>query len=282
MKKYFFALLSCLLGFVNAPASAPSPDLLSSPLSPQLFDLLDLTDVYCDMTLPAIVEATQKAWLRKEGTERWEVQESYSPKKQEKIAELCDQMGFFEEVPPTQMHYTYCCIFGAALPSVKARILYAKELWERGIRFDRVVLLTGDRPLDVRIDQIPELDGGHFENETDAIVALYAALTLPEGFRALPVTVVATPKIGSKRPSTWDTLRQWLSANPMPGTCLMVSNQPWVKYQDAVARCSLPEEFPLKTVGAKSLPSYRLRAGVMLDNVARWLYAENQLQMKSK
>jgi hypothetical protein len=251
----------------------------SWPITPQLCELLDVTGITCDRTLPAIVEATQNAWLRKAGSERWEIIEFYTQSQQKQIAELCDKMGFFGEALPQNQHYAYCCILGAALPTARARILYVKELWEQGVRFDHVILLTGDRNLDDRIDLVPELDLLP-RNESAAIELLYSRLPLPQEMRELPVTLIDTPKKDLRRPSTCDTITEWMNQSPRPGNCLFISNQPWVKYQKAVVGCYLSKEFPFEVVGPKASSMFRKRAAVMLDNVARWLYAEYELSQR--
>jgi hypothetical protein len=270
-----FLSFLCLSAFCFMPSAFPD-----DVLTPQLFSLLELTGVEIqEQTLPSIVEATQKSWLRKDGIERWEISEFYTQNQQREIADLCDKMGFFQEVQPKERHYNYCCILGAALPTARARILYAKELWERGIRFDQIILLTGDRDLDDRIDKVPELEV-YPHNEAAAIGLLYRILPLPDEMKDVPMTLIETPKIGSKRPSTSDTVAQWMNQNPQPGTCLFVSNQPWIKYQRAVVEPQMRKAISFEVVGPQASTSYRKRASVMLDNIARWLYAENECLLK--
>jgi len=267
---------SLLLGFFSC-AFRVTTFASEDVLSPQLFALLEISGLQTiEQSLPAIVEATQQTWLRKDGSERWEIVEFYTRHQQEQIAELCDKMGFFDEVQPQSKHYTYCCILGAALPTARARILYAKELWEQGIRFDQIILLTGDRNLDDRIDWVPELNVLP-TNEATAIDFLYSALPLPQEMRNVPVALINTPKKDFRRPSTIDTITHWMDQSPQPGSCLIISNQPWIKYQKAIAECCMKKDFLFEVAGPKASSIYRRRAAVMLDNVARWLYAENEL-----
>jgi len=46
-------------------------------LNSSLLDLLDLLHIPLDNTLASIMRATQEAWVRKPGTERWLIQEQY-------------------------------------------------------------------------------------------------------------------------------------------------------------------------------------------------------------
>ena len=76
------------------------------------------------------------------------------------------------------------------------------------------------------------------------------------------------------RANTEDTLRHWLTTDPIPGTCLAVSSQPFVGYQHSVARTVLPVNFEIETVGDISAEDEPL--AVYLDTVARWLYQEKK------
>ncbi len=248
-------------------------------ISTDLEKLLELTDIQCERSLSKIVEATQQAWLRPAGKERWEVSEKYNDAKQREIFECCKRMGLLDEVRPKNKNYHYCCILGAALPTVALRLTFAAKLWQEGITFHELVFLTGDRPLDERIDHVPYLRTLP-ENETDGMKALYEAMLLPEGFRRLPLTVVNAPKRanieGVQRPTTYDTLIHWLKDKPKPGTSLFVSNQPYVAYQNAVVGNAMPAMFTFETVGCATKEGYFLRASLLLDTLARFLYQENE------
>jgi hypothetical protein len=261
--------LCAFLVFLNLTFGLPATD---EVLSEELFSLLEITGVSVpDRTLESVVAATQKDWLRKPGTERWEIVDSYPEDQQLLIANLCDKMGFFSEVRPSLDNYTHCCILGATLPTAKARMLYAKELWESGVRFEEIVLLTGIRPLDAKVDEVPEFESLP-RDEAEGMLKLFHTLDIPEKMRELPVVLICSPAEGGRRPNTQDTILEWMKRPLKQGACLLISNQPWVKYQRAIAKAAL--KLPFEAVGPKAHPSYSNRAAVMLDNVARWLYAD--------
>jgi len=247
-------------------------------VSQELVELLQITGVQCERTLPKIVEATQKAWLRPSGKERWEVEEQYDAAQQRQIVEICKRMGLLAEIRPKKAHYRYCCIFGAALPTIEKRLEFAAKLSQEGIVFQELVFLTGDRDLDERIDRVSFLVTLP-KNETEGMVALYESMLLPAIFKSVPMNIVNTPKrstqMGWLRPNTYDTLVYWLKSLPMPGTVLFISNQPYVCYQNATARNVLPGTFDFETVGCEASQGYFLRASLLLDTIARWLYLEN-------
>jgi hypothetical protein len=250
-------------------------------ITPELKELLDITGVRCERSLPEIVKATQKAWLRPHGKERWQVEETYDEPTRERIVQICQKMGLLDAIRPKQTHYRYCCILGAALPTVVKRIEFAAQLHDEGIAFDEIVFLTGDRDLDEAIDKVSILDELP-KNETQGMIALYAVMDLPERFKRLPLHVVDVPKIATEkglvRPNTQSTMVYWTKKVIDRGSVLFISNQPYICYQNAVACMVMPETLSFETVGFAINKSYYLRASLLLDTVARWLYQENQLQ----
>ena len=81
---------------------------------------------------------------------------------------------------------------------------------------------------------------------------------------------------GERRPNTTDTIVDWISRSPKPGSCLVISNQPYVLYQGAVVRVVCPQ-FQVDTVGKAARPE-GLKSVDVLDSIAKWLYGENLIQ----
>lgn len=256
-------------------ACLPQPIAASTMELPQeLYTLLDICGVEHDSTLPSIVQATQSAWLRKQGQERWQLEEKdFGAENNKKIRRLIERMGFIHEKSPECTHYTYCLILGSTLPSFQKRLNYVRTLWERGVRFEQIMILTGDRDLDPVADHISQEH--NCRNETQGSRFIYENTQLPDDLRALPLFVIDSPKQpspkGLTRPTTIDTIQDWLALRLPLGTCLLVSNQPQVLYQDSVVRCLL--RYPFSTVGPATTAEKNSLA-VLLDTVARWLYQQ--------
>ncbi len=160
---------------------------------------------------------------------------------------------------------------------MQMRLDYLKQLWNEGFRFSEIVWLTGDRPLDGRVDSLLE----RCSNESQAARILWEEADLPEAMRSLPVTFVAVPMKGEgaslKRPDTKDTIYAWLAFEPEPCSALFVSDQPFCGYQFAVVKTVLPAafEFDLVGQGVDSL-THPAAAAITLDSIARWIYEENR------
>ncbi len=224
-----------------------------------------------------IIAETQKRWLRKAG-ERWEMAELSDEQKQT-VLDWATEQGMFSSEKPCRSSYDKALILGATTSRMKKRLNYLKELWEEGVRFREIVWLTGDRPLDSRVDDF--LD--RIDNESQAAHLLWEETDLPEEMRNLPVVFIAAPmkREGDtlKRPNTEDTLIAWLEKKPGPHTALFISDQPFCGYQFAVIDTCLPDyiSFDVAGKGTEGTPS----AAVTLDSLARRIYQES-LRSKKK
>jgi hypothetical protein len=264
---------------------------------PPLKTCLALCNITYDGTLSHIVQLTQKNWLRAPHQERWQ-QGEFATNEKEKFLDCFHQLHMVEEIRPQARHYTYALLLGGVATRMRTRLAYLLELWNNGVRFDHLIILVGERPLDPTAES-PEIlfdyknDLGPFakkewnpplefpQTETDAMVLILSQAQLPEEFQSLPIVIVDTPAQfieGSsdkkRRPTTADTIKQWLTGVPRPGSCLVISSQPFVGYQDSVVKTFLPTHFSVETVGAAAKDDIKI--ATMLDTLARWIYQENQ------
>lgn len=252
--------------------------------SEALVQLLSLTNIEHDGSLASIVQQTQKPeteWMRKEGSERWDIVDSNVENK-DQFFKLFNQLYLVDEITPQQEQYDYLLLMGAAYVRVKTRLEYTIKLWDKGVRFDMIVVLSGSRPLtDLELDALRldyNLDDGDFIPATEAQVMqfVYDKIDMPETMRKIPMILIDAPMKVSKtgtlaRPTTGDTVNLWMELKPAPGSCLVISNQPYVGYQDSVTKTLLPKTFTVETVGEKSEDT---KIGIYLDTLARNLYQD--------
>lgn len=179
--------------------------------------------------------------------------------------------------------------------SVRKRLAFLVREWNRGVRFDHIIMLAGQRPLDAELEslsvlydrknkELPIRQSWHEpqlppKTETEMMRMIFEQAQLPEALAKVQFRVIDTPMQkradGSVcRPTTGDTVNAWLAQNPEPGNCLVISNQPYVAYQDSVMRCLMPKSFTIETIGSNDQETERL--STLLDTVARTLYQEYQ------
>lgn len=267
MKKWLFLLTSslCSLGF-------------ASPIQDRKIDPVALSQLALALGIPQdadIVVETQKRWLRKVNQERWEIGELSSDQRT-LVLNWASEQGIFTSWQPASKVYDKALILGAPTSRMQMRLDYLKQLWNEGTRFKEIVWLTGDRPLDKRVDGLTD----RCSSESEAARIIWQETNLPEEMRSLSVVFVAAPmKIeGSfqKRPNTEDTIVAWLKLSPSPCKALFVSNQPFCGYQFSVIKASLPSAFLFDLVGQGFDPTgHPAAAAVTLDSLARWIYQED-------
>lgn len=271
MKKWFLSFLICLHSLTFA---SPIQDHTIDPNA--LSQLLSALDIHDSDT----IAATQKHWLRKAHQERWEIAE-LSLEQRRWVLDWAEKQGLFADWKPVLKSYDTALILGATTSRMQMRLDYLKKLWLEGTRFHEIVWLTGERPLDTRVDALTD----RCQNESDAARVIWEETILPKEMRALPVVFVSVPMKTEggalKRPNTEDTIVAWLKIAPKPCKALFVSDQPFCGYQFAVIKSSLPDSFQFDLVGSGVDPmSHPSAASVTLDSMARWLYQENLYQTR--
>ncbi|MBS0615482.1 MAG: hypothetical protein JSR58_02900 [Verrucomicrobia bacterium] len=250
-------------------------------VTPTLLEFLKEMKIQHDGTLPSMVDATLAAgWMRPLQVERWQIPD-LNVEQRGVVLSYAAKMGLFEPRYPEQKHYDYAIVMGGATFRMERRMKFLKEIWDKGTRFDRIVVLSGERPLDPAVEKIP--DG--CKTETEAAHAMWKTRDFPAELKGLPVTFIDTPMIavfgGKRRPGTADTITKWIKTHPKPGSCLIITNQPYINYQAATIRLLLPKGFTLEASGAGAVPA-ETNAADILDSIARWLYQEGQHPKNTK
>jgi len=269
-----------------------------------LCELLAKTGIVHNSTQQDIIAQTQKpqpeGWLRNPGSERFNMVDYYASRKEE-LRPLCVTLGLVSDVLPKKKYYDYVLMHGANMLTMRARIAFLVRIWQDGVRFKKLVFLTGQRDLDPVIEApalftdrqqtvLPIRADWQIDScllpttETAGIKVLYEQADVPVELRSVPVTIVDAPKTLNNdgqwvRPNTKGTVDTWLLSNPTPGVCLAISNQPFVGYQDATARALLPASFTLETVGVAA-PAASESVSIWLDSLARWLYSDARSKNK--
>jgi len=248
MKRFLLSLLSIFIGLNGAPH--PYQD---------IFDACGVS-----------VDRAADLWIQS-GKERWEYDKRYEYLRPT-LWPLFEKAGLLFEAAPQKERYDYALVYGALLSKVKSRIDYLSSLCKKGVSFKQFIFLTGERPL-----LASEKARCGFEWEWEMVEWAYLHSDLP---RDVPVVFIRSPGkwVEGKwvRPQTRDTVISWKETSPNPGSCLGISNQPYVGYQNAVMRSLLPADFEVETAGAAidGEPSVAL----ILDTIAKQLLNESVIK----
>lgn len=204
--------------------------------------------------------------LLQTGKEVWEMDRRFEEKRDQALP-LLAELQCIGTIRARKEHYSYALVLGATGYAMQKRLDFLYEEWERGVRFDQIVLLTGARDLDPKIEIVPE----GLQTETELFVYLFDRHPL-NGL--VPHVVIDSPKRGTLRPNTESTVAEWLKTSPIAGSCLAISTQPFVGRQEAVLRSVLPTCFDVEAIGPQMGQDYPL--SIYLDNFAKWILYEQK------
>jgi hypothetical protein len=203
-------------------------------------------------------DLSQETMKRPEGQARTDTTER--PEFTANRAELINALkaaGFISEAKPKLKHYDHVLLLGAKEPLAEGRMDTIRQLWEEGIRFDKIHLLGSDRPLDSTHEPIANVasdSGATLSTETEMLKAQYYSMRdkWQPDLKQVPTFAVNSYDREGHHANTKDTIETWFAAHPEPdhGNVLVISNQPFVAYQDAAVKSVLPAGFNVDTVGA--------------------------------
>lgn len=267
--------------------------------SANLIELLQVLKLPHDGTLNSIVSITQEKFFqtRSDGQrkERWELDE-VMPEFRGQVMPVLDRLGMLAEIAPSSDRYDYALMPGALVTRVRTRLKYLSDLWEKAVRSHKLVFLGSERPLaESRRETEILLDPNNQElpfraewqppqelptTELGMMQLVWDQANLPKDLRQVNTEWINAPMKSDPsggrplRPSTEDTIQEWLKTKPYAGTCIALSNNPHIAYQHSVLKTHLPKDFSLETVGPSA--SLNLPLAFYLGEMARWLYQERQ------
>lgn len=216
--------------------------------------------------------------------ERWELKEVEVSCPLDHFRQHLAACGFLNETKPSAKHYTCAVWPGALVTRAVARLADLVGAWNSGVRWQEIVVLGGKRPLQQDKESyeqccralnspIEDMSTRSFWENLNPQTELAMMRFLWSGFEKWhpkfgselkTVTFVDAPmkppaKEGGPpvRPSTEDTVREWLWTNPKPGSVLLSSGAPYSMAQDEAFWTLLePHGFTVETFGhaAPDLP----------------------------
>jgi Holliday junction resolvasome RuvABC DNA-binding subunit len=203
--------------------------------------------------LLSLVSATQDKFTIFSGKqERWDVRTSdwmKDNKNQFKVIEALKRLKMLDNVPPEFNTTKAICILGASTNAIITRFEYLEYLINLNIlSSDWLILIAGERY--ATPDRNGDLIDGKFKDltllaknlgkdvsqltETDLIFNLYKNSKI---YNKVATQIIDTPKKKLPRPTTETTvieLTKWLKKHPEVNRISFISNQPYVKYQQAI------------------------------------------------
>lgn len=234
-------------------------------------------------TLVQANEFAQKNLIRT--GERWDKQEEseINTRIREHESTLLNDLralNMVDAITPKQKHYTYALLMGALKMRVAQRLGYLEDLMQTGHTFDYIVLLGGERPLrDIEKEGLPETV--NTEGQMMAYLACQSPLLADKKILLVNAPMTQKPDGTFTRPTFEGTLTHFSEIAPQDGSCLVVSNNPYIVRPTKMAQRILDKSrFPTEGAG----PALNIEVtGILMvmDEFARTLY-EDTLQQNAQ
>ncbi|NGX40087.1 MAG: hypothetical protein KR126chlam1_01427 [Chlamydiae bacterium] len=229
----------------------------SGELKEPFIELLTLFEIPQDLPERKLLPLLLEHWIQKSPLSI-SFQRRLNEKEQEAFP-LLQELGCIDTISPKEPFYRYALIMGGNRGEVQKRLDFLYDEWKKGLRFVQVILLTDERVLPL-IEKHP--------------------------LKEIAPHIFVSSNPQKRKSIAARRITDWLDTNPTPGNCLVISSQPHIGYEEAVARLFLPETFSVEGVGApapfdpfdRSISQTPYPLLVYLDNIARWYIYESMTE----
>ena len=265
------AFLALVVGFTFFKTRTESAQIAGFEKT-DIEQLLKITGVTYDGTLNGLVQATQKAWLRPVGKELWEAEKIHEEKRAQ-LMPFFKKMGMVDVREPKKIFYTHILFMGATVPTMAKRLEDVQKIIASGVGYKNLAFLAGERQLTDTEKRFLMQRNWDTLPTTEATVfpRLFKEYGLPVEkmvFINAPATLL--PDGTMTRPGMKETVSQWLTNNPEPGSVLVVSSQPFCIYQQTMVASFLPKTFEVEVMGYQAPDTIAVSS--YLDSIARTLF----------
>ncbi len=233
----------------------------------------------------------QKFIARSNTQERWQAKplEWINYNKKQILADL-KILGFIDFIGPEQKNIDTFCILGSDALEISNRIEYVNSLIKNKTSTKAIILLAGERYVTKDIDGT-EVELKKIANkfniadwkkltETHLIQNEYSKSTLSNN-KNIKIHIIDTPKGDLPRPTTQTTiikLIEWLKDHKEIQNIIFVSNQPYVKYQEAMIHTVFKEknvDIKYEVVGNTAQDLDELQS--LVEGLGTYLWAKTPL-----
>ena len=217
---------------------------------------------------------SQKHFTIRTGTqERWEVQpHAWMINNKEQNLKILATLDMVQEVMPKMPSSDAICILGATLKRMEERLNYASSVVIKGFDTKNIILLAGERYATINVDgtqdELAEVAKTYNLIDHTKVIETHLAREAYKKsafYNDLPVEfnihVIDTPRGDLPRPTTQTTILElldFLKEHDDIKSITFVSNQPYVKYQQAVIKniiSSASSDIKFEVVGSAASTS---------------------------
>ena len=225
--------------------------------------------------------ATQQAnfrWIRPTGYERWNIYSILNDSQRARLTKIIKSSALAKAKMPTKKHYHAVVVLGATTSRVKTRMEFLMKLANYGVTWDKIFLLGSTRDLNTGTDQDQKMAVflrrmSAAETEIGMMQYLWSQINKPKFCSGIPVVSIQSgQRADGTRANTETSLVEMAKniENSQGKSILFISNNPYICYQDAVAKKVLNSFGVLVETVGEAMGSGESMENV-LDTVARCL-----------
>jgi len=264
-----------LLSFTGAIDKYPYAEVIGDNAAKEILEQEYSSSV---AALDVLKTITQAKWMRGEGLQRWQQEDSEEMQKNRaELMEVVQQLGVMDEIKPLKEKYDGALVLGATEKAIENRLGFVLQAFKNGAKFDKIYLLGGERELDDVKDEKSKAEGAKTEIEMMEKTIARESKNWPEELRNVEVVVVPTPKV---KASTIDILQTFLQqvGDDKHMDVLGFSSQPHVEAQKEAIQGGLAgSNITVDVVGKGIKDKDNIeRVNTVLDSQARRIYAGYQ------
>lgn len=284
------ALFSSLMVFSEDKSECKKPPLrdkiladdfkITQPIKRILYSM----GLSCDDDLKNVVKLTQQKWLKKNDTNTLEEVD----RKRENYIYQLKEAGCIDRILPSKKNYDYCLVLGGQYQTFTSRLQYLIDKWEEGVRFKSLVFLGEKRAVDFEKEKKMLLNNSNNQIRTKAIKKMpqieidmmkfiYENTEVPKEMRELKTVFIDGAMdildCDIVLPNIYNSILAWFyKEKPIAGSCLVVSSQPYVGYQESIVKEALNRNFEIEAIGDAAISDTKV--STYLETLAKWLYQE--------
>jgi hypothetical protein len=233
------------------------------------------------------IENPKISWIMK--GKRWEMYNPLlTPEAAKKILKVgLQDLGFKKSIGAQKKNYKGILLLGSLAERFNERIFFTEKLLQKGIKFNKFYILTGQRSLEnfekEEFSFLKDID-----DEGEMTLAFFKKILSPK-LEGKYIYVYSNAPPESSRATTESTVQEFMKYTPEPGVYLAISNGCFIPYQELVIQNCLDKNYPtsgikVECVGSGDKTSIEgtereliNKASIFLDSLARIL---NNLQIQ--
>ncbi len=188
----------------------------------------------------------QEKWIRPSDKQDWQItDESLSDDQKNIIRQAFKSLNLYDEIAPTQKQYDAALLMGALENLVRSRLTYLITCWNKGVRFNRIYILVGDRALSPDQEPITYTLKATHRNEPDMMMQIVSDAVKEGAFPGAEIIYAHAPKQSNAvRATSMDNIISWEKQRRINDHhILLVTNQPYIAYQSTIASQVLSNNF---------------------------------------